>query len=110
MWCTEIMNVNKFGEFLPGTVLAMNGFRKYVYIFKTTVEEKKSNSTPQISANFIGLENSDDEGDSYQHLERIKIKKAAVHLRKELPRWLERLFDGTLSNKLKIEEWPKMES
>lgn len=106
LWCTEVMDVKEFGAFLPGTVLAMNGFRKYVYIFKPTVDVKDE---PPISANFLGMESSDDECDDYEYLERIRYKKAALGIRKDLPMWLERLTEGTLPNKVKINEWPLME-
>lgn len=101
------MNINKFGEFLPGTVLAINGFRKYIYIYKPDVVAADN---PQLSANFIGFESSEDEGDSYHQLERIKVKRAAIKLRKDFPRWIERLYEGTLPNRIKIDKWPIMES
>ncbi|XP_057305908.1 dnaJ homolog subfamily C member 16-like isoform X1 [Hydractinia symbiolongicarpus] len=107
IWCTEIMNINKFGEFLPGTVLAINGFRKYIYIYKPDVV---TTDNPQLSANFIGFESSEEEGDSYHQLERIKVKRAAIKLRKDFPRWIERLYEGTLPNRIKIDKWPIMES
>jgi len=107
MWCTEIMKVNKFGEVLPGTVLALNGFRKYLYIFRPDSEVK---SNPQISADFIGFESSDDEGDGFTVLERNKIKKASIIIRRDLPQWLERLFDGTIKDKIRVESWPTLDT
>ncbi|XP_012556009.1 dnaJ homolog subfamily C member 16 isoform X1 [Hydra vulgaris] len=106
IWCTEIMQIKKFGEFLPGTVLALNGYRKYAYIFRPNV---KQNIAQTNSMNFMGFESSDDEADGYTSSEKIKIKQAAVCVRNDLPRWLERLLEGTLTQKIKLQSWPQME-
>lgn len=107
------MDIQKFGEFLPGCVIALNGLRKYAYIYKPNIENNAADQrrqNPEISADFIGFESSDDDaGDSYGHMERQKAKKAALKLRRELPRWLERLFDGMLRDKKRLEKWPRME-
>ena len=107
MWCTEMMNVSKFGEIKSGTVIALNGNRKYKFLYKP-VEQAETEST--VHANFIGFESSDDDEDGYATLERNKIKKRAVRIRSDLPQWLERLFDGTLRDRIRVENWPYMES
>ena len=102
------MQIKRFGEFLPGTVLALNGFRKYAYIFRPEVQQ--SNSKTISSTSFIGFESSDDEADGYTSSEKLKIKKAALCVRNDLPRWLERLLEGTLTQKIKLQSWPQMEA
>lgn len=111
-WCIDVLNINKFGELIPGCVIVCNGYRKYIYIYKPDIGQTKNsgNAAAKLSADFIGLESSDDEGgDTYRHMERIKAKKAAIKLREDLPRWLDRLFQGFLKDKLRVDKWPRME-
>ena len=113
MWCTEIMDVNQFGEIVPGTVLAINGHKKYIYIFKPRLlllgfSEEDEN---KLTGRFLGLEESEEEGesDSLSHSERRSQKIGALHIRRRLPTWLERLYEGTLKDKKELDQWPKME-
>ena len=107
MWCTEMMNASKFGEIKSGTVIALNGNRKYKLLFKPG-DQAEIQST--LQANFIGFESSDDDEDGYVTLERNKIKKCAIIIRRDLPQWLERLFDGTLRSRIRVANWPYMDS
>lgn len=107
VWCTDLMGTNKFGEFPPGSVIAFNGARKYFYLYRpnrTKVQLKKG--SPQISPEFLGLEDdSDEENVGMQHERSAKLMQA------ELPSWLDRLMDGTLpsTDKKRVDSWPQMD-
>ncbi|XP_032228549.1 dnaJ homolog subfamily C member 16 isoform X2 [Nematostella vectensis] len=111
-WCTEVMEVNKFGEVIPGTVLAMNGPRKYVMTFKPT-DLTKSQYFKSQGGDLMGFndsDESDEEGhvDEWSAYERKRQKVLSLSLRRELPRWLEKLSEG-LIKKVKLDEWPVMD-
>ena len=99
------MDVKEFGKVLPGIVLALNGRRKYTHIFKPT-----DSINIGRSADFIGLESDydvdDDELDSQA---QINQRLAARSIRVLLPLWLERLFDGTLRDRVKLDSWPRLD-
>lgn len=99
------MDVKQFGNVLPGTVLALNIRKKYIHIFKPT-----GNVNSERLADFIGLESDyeadDDDIDTQPHKNQ---RLAARSIRVMLPTWLERLCDGTLIDRFRIENWPKLE-
>lgn len=103
MWCNEIINSDRFGQFTPGTVIAFNGFRKYLFIYKPQLGFDEYQA--QLSPGFLGFDESDDEGSQ----ERTKLKRAALRMRQELSGWLDRLMEGTLHDKKRVDKWPQME-
>eukprot|EP00111_Clytia_hemisphaerica_P005350 TCONS_00015466-protein len=98
MWCNEMTNSNKFGEFPPGSVIAFNGSRKYFYIYRP---KNQLDNTSNMSPEFLGLDESEDE----------LAARQAIQSKRELPAWLDRLMDGTLpiADKRRVEKWPEME-
>lgn len=108
-WCAEVMNVDKFGEVTPGIVLALNGHKKYLSIFKPS-DLTKTTFFKSQGGDLMGFDNSDSETDSYEdpqsEYERRRQKVLSLSLRRQLVGWLEKLFDG-LVERIKLEEWPR---
>ena len=104
-WCNEVMDVKKFGDLMPGTIIALNGHRKYIHIFRP-----KGNIKEEMLADFIGLE-SDTELDEYEDEVQARRNRmlAIKSIQKFLLIWLERLCDGSLSDRVKVDNWPTME-
>ena len=99
------MDVKEFGSVLPGIVLALNGRKKYVYIFKPT-----DSVNVEKSADFIGLESDGEIEDEELDLQsRRNQKLASRSIRLLLPIWLERLCDGTLTDRVKLDNWPRLD-
>jgi len=104
-WCAEVMDVKEFGKVLPGTILALNGRRKYIHIFKPS---DKVNI--ERSADFIGLESDHEDEDEELVLQAHRNQKlTAQSIRVLLPLWLDRLCDGTLSERIKLDSWPSLD-
>ena len=107
-WCAEVMNVDKFGEVTPGIVLALNGHKKYLSIFKPSDLTKTAFFKSQ-GGDLMGFDDSDSETESYEdpqtEYERKRQKVLSLSLRRQLVGWLEKLFDG-LVERIKLEEWP----
>jgi len=108
-WCAEVMNVDKFGEVTPGIVLALNGHKKYLSIFKPSDLTKTAFFKSQ-GGDLMGFDDSDSETDTIEDVqaeyERKRQKVLSLSLRRQLAGWLERLFDG-LVERIKLEEWPR---
>ncbi len=105
MWCTEMMEITKFGEIVPGTVLGISGEKKVVYIFKPTNLEVKDDS-----GDFIGLDSdefSDDPDDDV--IASRKRQKAASFIKNYLSVWIDRLYHGTLIAKVNLDAWPDLQ-
>lgn len=101
------MGTNKFGEFPPGSVIAFNGARKYFYSYRPNrTKVYLQNGLPQISPEFLGLEDDSDEDAEMEHERLAKLMQA------ELPSWLDRLMDGTLpsADKKRVDSWPQMDN
>ena len=104
-WCAEVMDAREFGKVLPGTVLALNGRKKYIHVFKPG-----GNVNTERLADFIGLESDYEvEDDEYDSQMRRNQKLAARSIRVLLRTWLERLCDGTLTDRIKLDKWPNLE-
>lgn len=110
-WCTEVMNVDKFGEIIPGIVLVLNGHRKTVSIFKPT-DLTKTDFFNSQDGGMMGFEDSDSEAevqsDAMEEYDRKRRRVLSLSLRRELPRWLEKLTEGMVK-KEKLDEWPTMD-
>ena len=112
-WCTEVMNVEKFGEVRPGTVLSLNGYRKYVSVYKPS-EVTNSEYSRSQEGDLMGFNDSDSESDSLTadavtNYNRKRHKVISLAVRKEFPTWLERLSEGMIKRR-KVEEWPSMDA
>ena len=103
------MNVDKFGEVTPGIVLAVNGHKKYLSIFKPS-DLTKTAFFKRQGGDLMGFDNSDSENESpsdpQREYELKRQKILSLSLRKQFVGWLERLLDG-LVERTKIEEWPR---
>ncbi|XP_068700489.1 dnaJ homolog subfamily C member 16-like isoform X3 [Montipora foliosa] len=108
-WCSEVMSVDKFGEVTPGIVLALNGHKKYLSIFKPS-DLTKSAFFKRQGGDLMGFDNSDSETESISDPQReyeLKRQKVlSISLRRQFVIWLEKLLDG-LVDRTKIEEWPR---
>lgn len=108
-WCAEVMSVDRFGEVTPGIVLALNGHKKYLSIFKPS-DLTKTTFFKRQGDDFMGFENSDSETESpdepLREYEFKRQKVLSASLRREFVTWFEKLLDG-LVDRTKIEEWPR---
>jgi len=92
-----------------GTVISLNGYRRYVHVFfptETSKPKKERRSTAAGSANreFLGFDSSS----SSDEEDVAKTRLKAVKSLDELPAWLERLFEGCV-RKVQLLEWPSRE-
>ncbi|XP_065061402.1 dnaJ homolog subfamily C member 16-like [Rhopilema esculentum] len=104
-WCAEVMDIREFGKVLPGTVIAVNGRKKYLHVFKPN-----GNVNHERLADFIGLESDNEIDDDELDGRALQSQKIAViSIRNFLGTWLERLCDGTLTDRMRVDNWPKLE-
>ena len=103
------MDVDKFGEVTPGIVLALNGHKKYLSIFKPSDLTKTAFFKSQ-GGDLMGFDDSDSDADvnedAQTEYERKRQKVLSLSLRKQLSRWLEKWCDG-LVERIRLGEWPK---
>lgn len=110
-WCTEVMEVDRFGEVTPGIVLAINGHKKYLSIFKPSDLTKTAFFKSQ-GGDLMGFDGSDSETDTNEDVdgqaeyERKRQKVLSLSIQKELGNWLEKFCDGLVERK-KVSEWPR---
>ncbi|KAM7439612.1 DnaJ molecular chaperone y domain [Porites harrisoni] len=108
-WCAEVMDVDKFGEVTPGIVLALNGHKKYLSIFKPSDLTKTAFFKSQ-GGDLMGFDDSDSDADvnedAQTEYERKRQKVLSLSLRKQLSGWLEKWCDG-LVERIRLGEWPK---
>ena len=101
------MKVQTFGEVKPGTVLALNGAKKYLSIFKV---QMRSERKQEDGGNFF--EDSEEEDGEVASMvfqeDRRTEKRIAEGLGQQLPSWFEKLYEGMLP-RVKHQEWPRME-
>ncbi|KAK6175697.1 hypothetical protein SNE40_014098 [Patella caerulea] len=93
-----------------GTVLAINGYRKYYYLYhpkKTRKFLRKENNVGQA----MGLLDSDDESTEDERQIDIESHDQKVMCVREmldgLTIWMDRVFDGSI-RKVRLNEWPEM--
>ena len=100
-----------------GTVLAINGFRKYYYIFSAKRARQFIRQRNNVSA-ALGLhdldENSDEEKEKEQDEKDGEIEEKGKddyffldELLDGLSIWMDRIFDGSI-RKIRIQSWPDM--
>ena len=91
-----------------GTVLAMNGQRKYYSIYHAHQwSQRKKKRTPYNLAGFMGFGESSDE-DSDIDIDPDAQKLFQSDLLNGLDAWLERLCEGTVK-RFRIEYWPSLQ-
>lgn len=99
------MKVQTFGEITAGTVLVLNGAKKYVSIFK--IQKRPSQ---QDAANVFD-ESEDDAAESSTMVfreDKRTQKRTANELARQFPAWIEKVLDGMVP-RVKLDEWPKLE-
>lgn len=101
------MNVDKFGEVTPGIVLALNGSKKYLSIFKPSDLTKTAFFKSQ-GGDLMGFDDSDSDAneDGQMEYERKRQKVLSLSIRRQLVSWLEKLCDG-LVERIRLEKWPR---
>lgn len=105
------MEVDQFGEVTPGIVLAINGHKKYLSIFKPSDLTKNAFFRSQ-GGPLMGFDGSDSEADTNEDVdgqaeyERKRQKVLSLSIQKELGNWLEKFYDGLVERK-KVSEWPR---
>lgn len=108
-WCNEVMKVQTFGEITAGTVLALNGAKRYLSIFKI-------HTIPKQNAGNVFDDSEDDDtsredDDSYARVfreDKRTQKRTADELGRQLPRWIEKLLEGMVK-RMKVDSWPRLE-
>ena len=95
-----------------GTVLAINGPRKYFSVYHAYEERKRyrrmARARAQRSGDFIGLEDSSGEeksGDEDLGREAEVLFEADLLMGLEM--WMEKLCEGTIV-RLRVDQWPPM--
>jgi hypothetical protein len=104
------MKVQTFGEITPGTVLALNGAKKYLSIFKITKH-------PDQDAGHV-FDDSDEDETMYSREDenspmvfqedKRTQKRTANKLAQQFPRWIEKLLEGMVT-RMKVDIWPRLE-
>lgn len=108
-WCAEILDVDKFGEVTPGIVLALNGYKKYLSVFKPS-DLSEGAFFKRQGGNLMGFDDTDSDTDPNEdgmtEYERKRQKVLSLSIRTQLVHWLERFCDG-MTDRKRIVEWPK---
>ena len=103
------MNVEKFGEVTPGIVLALNGCKMYLSVFRPTDLTKIEFFKCQ-DGDLMGFGDSGDETDSQEdgltQYECKRQKVLSLSLHKHLGIWMEKFCDG-LAERRRVQEWPR---
>ena len=86
-----------------GTVLAINGYRKYYSMYHAQ-REPHSRKAASKAGGFMGFEDSS-ESESADEVDRM----FECDLLSGLGTWMERLCEGTV-NRYRVEYWPSMET
>ena len=101
--------MDQFGEVTPGIVLALNGHKKYLSIFKPTDLTKTAFFKSQ-GGDLMGFDDSDSETDANEdgqsEYERKRRKVLSLSIQKQLGNWLEKFCDGLVERK-RVAEWPR---
>nr|XP_058959875.1 dnaJ homolog subfamily C member 16-like [Pocillopora verrucosa] len=108
-WCAEILDVDKFGEVTPGIVLALNGYKKYLSVFKPS-DLSEGAFFKRQGGDLMGFDDSDSDTDANEdgmtEYERKRQKVLSRSIRTQLVHWLERFCDGMVDRK-RVVEWPR---
>nr|KAG5695354.1 hypothetical protein BaRGS_006578 [Batillaria attramentaria] len=91
-----------------GTVLALNGYRKYYYIYHPRRAQKWICSQSRSVGQAMGFMDSDSDSDTEAHREAENDDVLFVNeLLSGLPIWMDRVFDGSV-RKVRLDYWPEM--
>ena len=91
-----------------GTVLAMNGPRKYFCIYHAHQERARricKRQGTEYPGGFMGFDGESSESDSERDINEEILFEADLMC--GFPTWMERLVEGSLK-RLRIEKWPNM--
>lgn len=101
--------MDKFGEVTPGIVLALNGYKKYLSVFKPS-DLSEGAFFKRQGGDFMGFDDSDSDTDANEdgmtEYERKRQKVLSRSIRTQLVHWLERFCDGMVDRK-RVVEWPR---
>ena len=107
------MKVQTFGEITAGTVLALNGAKKYLSIFKIkkSPEQSDAGSVFDDSEDDETMNMREDHDNSSMIFREDKRtqKRTAEQLSQQFPRWIEKLLEGMVA-RMKLDSWPRLES
>lgn len=95
----ENININN----CIGTVLALNGIRKYYYIYQPKKARKWIRQNNKNVPSAIGMFDSDENSDSDQDTRVILVEE----LLDGLLDWFDKVFDGS-QRKIRITAWPDL--
>lgn len=106
------LNVNK--RKCIGTVLSLNGYRKYFRIYHVKHREPNQINDDDEDASFLGFENQTSGVESgaihradIESKTRAQVDICAVeNLLDRLPIWLDKMFDG-LTERYNLDHWPE---
>lgn len=109
----ESLNINK--KNCIGTVLSLNGFKKYFRLYHTKYKESNYAPTEDEDGSFLGFSNENDIPKNVEEglvkplseaYEAAKDNYPIESLLDELPDWLDRMFEGQ-TKKYFLEQWPE---
>ena len=92
-----------------GTVLAINGFRKYYYIYSVRKGREFIRRRNNVSK-ALGLDDLDEKSDEDEVKDAKKVEDDyyfVEELLDGLHLWLDKVFDGSIK-RIRITEWPEM--
>lgn len=89
-----------------GTVLALNGYRKYYYIYHPRRAQKWIRSQNRMGQ-AMGFMDSDSDSDTANPPTETEDKLFVNELLSGLVLWMDRLFDGSV-RKVRMDYWPEM--
>lgn len=95
----ENININN----CIGTVLAVNGMRKYYYIYQPKKARKWIRQSNKNVPSAIGMFDSDENSDSDQDSRVILVEE----LLDGLLDWFDKVFDGS-ERKIRLSAWPDL--
>ena len=110
-WCNEVMKVQTFGEITAGTVLALNGAKKYLSIFKITkypIQDAGNVFDDSDQDETVSCREDNDNSSMVFQEDKRTQKRTADKLGQQLPRWIEKLLEGMVT-RIKVDSWPRLE-
>ena len=106
------MKVQTFGEITAGTVLALNGAKKYLSIFKITkypIQDAGNVFDDSDQDETVSCREDNENSSMVFQEDKRTQKRIADKLGQQLPRWIEKLLEGMVT-RIKVESWPRLES
>jgi DnaJ family protein C protein 16 len=116
----EPRNLNINPRNCVGTVLSLNGFRRYFCVFHVTLPggtSKRHRSSGYRNGGFLGFDSDKGSDEDNSDVESRRPEPPALehrpsvlftsHLLDNLPNWLDRLFEGTTHRYHISDDWPE---